>query len=185
MTGTLPEQRTRNLPGSVFALAIFLSSSLLFLTEPIAGKRILPLLGGSAAVWTACLVFFQCALLLGYYIAHVLATRLSTSAQLRVYLALLGLSFAQLLLALNPALRASNTHPISSVLWLLTLLIGLPFVTLSATSPLLQSWYARASSGSAESGRAYRLFAVSNVGSLLALVIYPSLIEPRVSLHGQ
>ena len=178
-----PEQRTRQLPGSVFALAIFLSSSLLFLTEPIAGKRILPLLGGSAAVWTACLVFFQCALLLGYFIAHWLATRLSTAAQLRAYLSLLALSLAQLVLALNPTLRASNTRPITSVLWLLTILIGLPFVTLSSTSPLLQSWYARGSPGG--SSRAYRLFAVSNVGSLLALLIYPWLIEPRVSLHGQ
>lgn len=183
MPGTTTDQRTRQLPGSVFALAIFLSSSLLFLTEPIAGKRILPLLGGSAAVWTACLVFFQCALLLGYFIAHWLATRVTTRVQLGVYLALLAASFIQLLLALNPALSASNTHPISSVLWLLTILIGLPFVTLSATSPLLQSWYARASSGG--SARAYRLFAVSNVGSLLALVVYPWLIEPRVSLHGQ
>ena len=183
MPGTPTEQRTRQLPGSVFALAIFLSSSLLFLTEPIAGKRILPLLGGSAAVWTACLVFFQCALLLGYFIAHWLATRVSTRTQLGAYLALLAASLIQLVLVLNPSLSASNTHPISSVLWLLTILIGLPFVTLSATSPLLQSWYARASSGG--SARAYRLFAVSNVGSLLALVIYPWLIEPRVSLHGQ
>src|SRR4029079_2652669 len=97
MPGTSADTRTRRLPGSVFALAIFLSSSLLFLTEPIAGKRILPLLGGSAAGWTAWLVFFQCALLLGYFIAHWLATRLSTVAQLRVYLALLALSFAQLM----------------------------------------------------------------------------------------
>ena len=183
MPGTSADTRTRQLPGSVFALAIFLSSSLLFLTEPIAGKRILPLLGGSAAVWTACLVFFQCALLLGYFIAHWLATRVSTATQLRVYLALLALSLAQLALALNASLHASNTRPISSVLWLLTLLIGLPFVTLSSTSPLLQAWYARGSSGG--SSRTYRLFAVSNVGSLLALVIYPWLIEPRVSLHGQ
>jgi spermidine synthase len=183
MPGTSADTRTRQLPGSVFALAIFLSSSLLFLTEPIAGKRILPLLGGSAAVWTACLVFFQCALLLGYFVAHWLATRVSTSTQLRVYLALLALSFVQLVLALNASLYASNTSPVTSVLWLLTILIGLPFVTLSSTSPLLQSWYARSSSGG--SARAYRLFAVSNVGSLLALVIYPWLIEPRVSLHGQ
>ena len=183
MPGTIAQQRTRQLPGSVFALAIFLSSSLLFLTEPIAGKRILPLLGGSAAVWTACLVFFQCALLLGYFVAHWLATRVSTGTQLRVYLALLALSLLQLVLALNPALHASNTRPITSVLWLLTILIGLPFVTLSSTSPLLQSWYAR--TASAGSARTYRLFAVSNIGSLLALVIYPWLIEPRVSLHGQ
>jgi spermidine synthase len=172
-----------SLPGAVFALAIFLSSSLLFLTEPIAGKRILPLLGGSAAVWTACLVFFQCALLLGYYAAHWLATRASTRTQLGVYVSLLGLSLVQLVVAMRLTLHASSTHPVSSVLWLLTILIGLPFVTLSATSPLLQFWYARASREA--SARAYRLFAVSNVGSLLALVTYPWLIEPKVSLRGQ
>src|SRR3954462_14847858 len=88
-----------------YALAIFLSSSLLFLIEPIAGKRVLPLLGGSAAVWTACLVFFQAALLLGYFTAHWLATRLSARAQVAVYLALLALSLGQLLVA--PELRAS------------------------------------------------------------------------------
>src|SRR5678815_1856505 len=113
MPGTSAETRTRQLHGSVFAVAIFLSS----------------------------------ALLLGYYIAHWLATRASTQSQLRIYLGLLALSLTQLVVALNPSLHASNTRPISSVLWLLTILIGLPFVTLSATSPLLQSWYARTSSG--------------------------------------
>jgi len=163
-----------------YTVAIFLSSALLFLIEPIAGKRILPLLGGSAAVWTACLVFFQCALLLGYYTAHWLATKLSSRAQVAVYLALLGLSLLQLLFA--PDLRASAQHPISAVLWLLTISIGIPFVTLSATSPLLQSWYARSVAGGA---KAYRLYAVSNVGSLLALVVYPWLIEPRLSVREQ
>ena len=163
-----------------YAVAIFLSSALLFLIEPIAGKRILPLLGGSAAVWTACLVFFQCALLLGYFTAHWLATRLSTRAQVAVYLVLLALSLGQLLIA--PELRASARHPITAVLWLLTISIGIPFVTLSATSPLLQAWYARSS---AHGAKAYRLYAVSNIGSLLALVLYPWLIEPKFSVREQ
>jgi SAM-dependent methyltransferase len=164
-----------------YALAIFLSSSLLFLIEPIAGKRVLPLLGGSAAVWTACLVFFQSALLLGYFTAHWLATHTNTRTQVVAFGSLLALSLVQLVRAIDPAMSADAAHPIASVLWLLTALIGVPFVTLSATSPLLQSWFAR----SAATTQPYRLFAVSNVGSLLALLVYPVLIEPRLRLRDQ
>lgn len=177
-----------NDPTVRYAVAIFLSSSLLFLIEPVAGKRILPLLGGSAAVWTACLVFFQTALLLGYLAAHWLATHATRRTQAAVYLGLLMLSTAQLAFAARSNLRASPNYPIASVLWLLALLIGLPFVTLSATSPLLQSWYAGTAapeSGDAPGRRPYRLFAISNAGSLLALLIYPWLVEPRFSLRGQ
>jgi SAM-dependent methyltransferase len=162
-----------------YAAAIFLSSALLFLIEPIAGKRILPLLGGSAAVWTACLVFFQCALLLGYFTAHWLVTRATDRVQVAIYLGLLVLSLIQLVVA--PALSASSAHPIATVLWLLAISIGIPFVTLSATSPLLQAWYARTKGSS----RPYRLYSVSNVGSMLALVVYPWLVEPRMSVHEQ
>jgi SAM-dependent methyltransferase len=162
-----------------YAAAIFLSSALLFLIEPIAGKRILPLLGGSAAVWTACLVFFQCALLLGYFAAHWLVTRASDRVQVASYLGLLLLSLVQLIIA--PNLSGSSMHPIATVLWLLTISIGIPFVTLSATSPLLQAWYARTEGSS----RPYTLYSVSNIGSMLALVIYPWLIEPRFSVREQ
>ena len=166
-----------------YALAIFLGSTLLFLLEPIAAKRLVPLLGGSAAVWTTCLVFFQTALLLGYYVAHLLVTRTSPRAQVTVYVALLALSVVQLVFAADPALRANAERPILSVLWLLTVLIGLPFVTLSATSPLLQAWFARTTpQGQAD---AYRLFAISNVGSIVALLTYPWLIEPRLTLRVQ
>jgi SAM-dependent methyltransferase len=162
-----------------YAAAIFLSSALLFLIEPIAGKRILPLLGGSAAGWTACLVFFQCALLLGYFAAHWLVTRASDRMQVATYLGLLVLSLIQLLIA--PNLAGSTAHPIATVLWLLAVSIGVPFITLSATSPLLQAWYARTEGSS----RPYRLYSVSNVGSMLALVVYPLLIEPRLSVREQ
>lgn len=174
-------------PTLLYAIAIFLSSALLFLIEPLAGKRLLPLLGGSAAVWTACLVFFQCALLLGYLVAHWLVTRGSPRLQAGTYVVLLVLSFGQLLTAINPTLNASASRPITSVLWLLTLLIAVPFVTLSITSPLLQSWYARAThrGKSKTAPQPYRLFAISNVGSLLALVVYPWVIEPRWSLNEQ
>src|SRR5215813_7735173 len=153
----------------LFPLAIFLGSFLLFLIEPIAGKRLIPLLGGSAAVWTACLVFFQCALLLGYLLAHWFVTRTGPRTQAIAYIALLVASIAQLTAAVDPNLRANTTHPVTSVLWLLALLIGIPFVTLSATGPLLQSWYARfrhtqmRDDGNSSSPQPYRLFAISNV----------------------
>ena len=166
-----------------FALAIFLGSTLLFLLEPIAAKRLVPLLGGSATVWTACLVFFQTALLLGYYVAHLLVTRTKPRTQVTVYLALLALAVGQLVLAVRPTLQANVDHPVASVLWLLATLIGLPFVTLSATSPLLQAWFARTTSG--EASDAYKLFAISNVGSIVALLAYPWLIEPRLTLAAQ
>jgi spermidine synthase len=175
----------------LYAAAIFLSSSLLFLVEPMAGKRLLPLLGGSASVWMTCLVFFQTVLLAGYICAHWIATRLRPRMQAAVYSALLVASLVQVARSLNPALRASTLHPITSVLWMLTVLIGLPFLVLSATNPLLQAWYARVGGVSADpslpSGPAppYRLFALSNLGSLLALIVYPALVEPYFSLHEQ
>src|SRR5215467_1607917 len=169
----------------LYAAAIFLSSSLLFLVEPMAGKRLLPLLGGSSAVWITCLVFFQSALLLGYLCAHFIATRLSRWLQLLAYGALLVLSVVQVAANLDPHPHASTTRPIFSVLWLLTTLIGLPFLTLSATNPLLQSWYSQAPSGGQGSPPPYHLFALSNFGSLLALLVYPLLVEPNFSLRTQ
>jgi hypothetical protein len=171
------------MPASAYALAIFLGSTLLFLLEPIAAKRLVPLLGGSAAVWTACLVFFQTALLLGYWIAHLLVTRTGLRTQVRTYVGLLALSVVQLGFAVDPALRANVDRPIASVLWLLSVLIGLPFVTLSATSPLLQAWFARTAPGARAD--AYRLFAISNLGSIVALLAYPWLIEPQLTLGAQ
>ena len=180
----------------LYATAIFLGSFLLFLVEPIAGKRLLPLLGGSAAVWTTCLVFFQTMLLLGYACAHWVATRLRPRAQALVYSMLLLAALAQAWFSLHPHLQASTLHPIASAFLVLTTLIGLPFFVLSATNPLLQSWYSRAFAKAAVSGTAsetvvevmtppYRLFALSNFGSLLALVLYPWLLEPRLSLGMQ
>ena len=164
----------------LYSIAIFLSSTLLFLVEPMAGKRLLPLLGGSSSVWITCLVFFQTALLVGYLCAHGIATRLRPRMQTIIYGLLLLVSLAQVVRSLKPDLRASTVHPIFSVLWLLTVLIGLPFLVLSATNPLLQAWYARG-----DQTPPYKLFALSNLGSLLALVSYPALVEPYFSLHAQ
>ena len=170
----------------LYAAAIFLSSSLLFLVEPMAGKRLLPLLGGSASVWMTCLVFFQTVLLAGYLCAHGIATRLRPRLQAAIYGVLLAASLAQVALNLNPHLRASTTRPVFSVLWLLTLLIGIPFLVLSATNPLLQWWYARGGDRIAGApAPPYRLFALSNLGSLLALMAYPALVEPYFSLRAQ
>src|SRR5579884_1405032 len=161
----------------LYAIAIFLGSSLLFLVEPMAGKRLLPLLGGSSSVWITCLVFFQTTLLLGYLCAHWIATRISPKLQGAAYGLLLFAALAPVALNLNPTLHASTVHPIYSVLWLLTAMIGLPFLVLSATNPLLQAWYAGGASRSANHGETteaqrppYRLFALSNFGSLLGLI---------------
>src|SRR5689334_3845883 len=171
----------------LYTAAIFLSSSLLFLVEPMAGKRLLPLLGGSSAVWITCLVFFQTALLLGYLCAHAIATRLSRRAQLVAYGLLIALSLVQVFANLDPHPHASTVRPVFSVLWVLTMLIGLPFLALSAMNPLLQSWYAhgRVSGDKTSPAPPYRLFALSNFGSLLALLAYPVLVEPNFSLRMQ
>ena len=163
----------------LFASVVFLASFLLFLVEPIAGRQLLPILGGSAAVWITCLVFFQVALLLGYLYAHWLARRPSFA----VYLSVLLLAVAATVLSVFRSLLIENgaAHPILTVFSVLSLSIGLPFLVLSSTSPLLQVWWARIESGEIP----YRLYALSNVGSLLALALYPSVIEPRFTLHAQ
>ena len=168
----------------LYALAIFLSSCLLFVVEPMAAKRLVPLLGGSASVWTTCLVFFQTALLVGYALAHWLATRFGVRQQAWAYLTVLG---AGLLCSLNtsPGLRADVAHPAASVFVLLTATIGVPFVALSASSPLLQAWYARSYASETSLRPPYRLFVLSNLGSLVALACYPALIEPRFTLRAQ
>jgi hypothetical protein len=126
-------------------LVIFLAAFLLFLVEPMAAKRLLPALGGSAAVWITCLVFFQIALLAGYGYAHWIATRLPPRAQAIAHSTLLGLALAGLGVRVRPGGTAATWHPLWTTLWMLTALIGLPFVALAATTPIMQSWRARVS----------------------------------------
>ena len=157
----------------VHGLTIFLSAFLLFLIQPIFAKLILPWFGGSSAVWTTCLVFFQTALLAGYLYAHLLTKPW-------LHAALLGI--ALLLLPVMPGERwkpAGTGDPTWQILAMLTLVLGLPYFLLSATSPLLQKWLAR------DGSEPYRLFALSNVGALLALAAYPLLIEPRIATRSQ
>ena len=167
-----------------FAVTIFLSAFLLFLVEPMAAKQLLPALGGSAAVWTTCLVFFQIALLAGYAYAHAVTSWQSVRRQLFVHVGLLALALCLLLWQSRPPAGTLTYHPVLSIFALLSLRIGIPFVALASTSPLLQAWYIR---GSAEGRQRppWRMFAVSNFGSLLALAAYPALIEPRFTLQAQ
>ncbi len=166
----------------MFGGTVFLGAFLLFLVEPMAAKGLLPNLGGSSAVWITCLVFFQAMLLLGYGYAHWLTGggRWTRS----VYPGVLGLgvvSVAGVLWRPLVGVRSAALHPVWTVFWMLGVSIGLSFLLLGATSPLLQVWLARLDGA----GVRYRLFALSNVGSLLGLVAYPLVIEPHLSLRMQ
>ena len=166
----------------LYATVTFLSALLLFLLEPIAARELLPFFGGSAAVWTTCLVFFQCSLLAGYLYAHLLATRLSARTQAVTHIFVLTAAMLSLQVSVRPNAEAVTWHPIPTLLWLLTATIGLPFLTLAATSPLLQSWRAHSNAGNAPP---WWLYALSNAGSLLALLLYPSVVEPTLALRSQ
>ncbi|MFZ0632142.1 MAG: fused MFS/spermidine synthase [Acidobacteriaceae bacterium] len=167
----------RILCGSV----IFLGAFLLFAVEPMAAKRLLPALGGSSAVWITCLVFFQIVLLLGYMYAHWLGRRASAQRAVTTHLALLAIAAALLLMVAQPSLAHASAHPFLAIFQVLSLTIGLPFLLLASTSPLLQLWLARQEG----TGVLWRLFALSNAGSLLALLLYPAVIEPYLSLTTQ
>src|SRR5687767_15287463 len=161
-----------------YAATIFLSSFLLFLVQPIIAKQILPWFGGSAAVWTTCLVFFQSVLLAGYAYAD-LTTRLGARRQALLHMALLVLALAFLpIIASSGWKPQGQEEPISRILMLLVATIGLPYFLLSTTTPLLQSWYWRRF----QSAVPYRLFALSNFASLLALLGFPVLLEPWFGL---
>src|SRR4051794_11348200 len=160
-----------------YSLTIFLSAFLLFEVQPVIAKMILPWFGGSSAVWSTCMLFFQIVLLLGYLYAHLL-NRLPPRKQAIVHLSLLGLSLATLPIVPSESWRSHGVgQPSMTILALLAVTVGLPYFLLSSTSPLLQAWYARTHTG----GMPYRLFALSNFASLLALLSYPVLIEPNLS----
>lgn len=166
-----------------FAIPIFLGAFLLFLVQPLLGRYILPWFGGGPSVWTSCMLFFQALLLGGYAYAHLLSTRLKPSRQSQVHIALLALSLLALPLDPDGELwrNADEADPTGTILLLLLVTAGLPYVILSATSPLLQHWFHR----SAPTQSPYRLYALSNAGSLLALLGYPFLIEPLLTVRRQ
>ncbi len=163
------------------AAAIFLSAFLLFQIQPLAGKELLPWFGGSAEVWSACLLFFQAVLFLGYLYAHLIGTRLAPRFQGIVHLALLAITLAFLPIAAGAAWRPPDQSlPVARILVFLAATLGLPYFLLSANGPLLQRWYTLRSPGAP-----WRLYALSNAGSLLGLLSYPILIEPLLSLGAQ
>jgi hypothetical protein len=165
-----------------YAAAIFASAFLLFQVEPMIAKMILPWFGGVAAVWAVCLVFFQFALLLGYLYAHLLTRRFSRHAQGFIHAGLLMASLLALRIVPSASWKPTGPyHPALRILLLLCATVGVPFFLLSTTSPLLQAWHAKTHSRA----QPYRLYALSNAGSLLALVTYPILIEPWISTSHQ
>lgn len=168
-----------------------MGACLLFQVQFILGKQVLPWFGGAPAVWTTCMLFFQVLLLLGYGYAHLVGSRSSPVAQRNIHLAALGLATALLLVRvllwpspITPSdawKPAEGDIPSLAILGLLLFTIGLPFLVLSSTGPLLQSWYARCFPGASP----YRLYALSNLGSLLGLLSYPFGLEPLLSVTEQ
>lgn len=166
----------------LYAVTISLSAFLLFEVQPIIARMILPWFGGSSAVWSTCMLFFQVVLLLGYVYAHWLHQKLAPSLQAAVHAVLLATSLAALPILPNPSRAAPGAgQPSLRILALLVLTVGLPYFLLSSTSPLLQAWYA----GRHKDGLPYRLFALSNFFSMLALLSYPLLVEPNLSVRRQ
>jgi hypothetical protein len=174
------------LPPLLFSVTLFTSAGLLFWIQPLIGKTLLPLLGGSPAVWNTCLLFFQSMLLIGYVYALASSRWLNLRLQAAIHV-LLILSIA-IYLFLSPAHAPVLTavQPGNPTLWLLKNLLfsaGLPFFIISATSPLLQGWFSKLQHRAAVDP--YFLFAASNAGSLIALVAFPLVLEPSLALHEQ
>lgn len=168
----------------LFALTIFLAAFLLFLVQPMAARLILPLLGGSPAVWNTAMVFFQFLLLGGYLYAHLLSRLASLRTQLIVHAVVLLAGAAMLPIALPADLNpAGGTHPALFVLTTLALAVGAPFLVISSAGPLLQAWFSRSDHRAA--ANPYFLYAASNLGSMLALIGYPLLVEPGLTLAQQ
>lgn len=173
----------RSIVAPAYLIAIFLSATLVFSVQPMFAKMVLPVVGGSAAVWNVALVFFQGALLAGYAYAHFLQ-KLPLKAQLAGHLTALALAG----LSLPMAAAAGFVEPpqVGQSLWLIGLFaasVGAPFMVISATAPLLQAWFSK--TGRADAADPYFLYAASNAGSLLALVAYPLLIEPILGAQAQ
>jgi hypothetical protein len=171
-----------NRPTLTYAVTVSLSAVLLFQIQPMIAKAILPRFGGAAAVWTACILFFQILLLLGYVYAHWLIKRLGLKWQLIVHMGVILASFLALPVTPDPRFHAGeNASALSSLLQLLLATVGAPYFVLSTTSPLVQAWLARAS----KTAEPYRLFATSNIASLIGLMAYPFAVEPLVNSRTQ
>jgi hypothetical protein len=166
----------------MYAATIFVSAFLLFLVQPLLAKQILPWFGGAAIVWTLCMVFFQLVLLLGYTYAHWLAKMAHGARQASIHIALIMVSLAFLPMAPDAGWKPhGDENPMVRILLLLFATVGLPYLLLSSTSPLVQSWFARTRPGASP----YRLFALSNLASMTALLGYPFMVEPWLTNRQQ
>src|SRR4030095_14845096 len=170
----------------VFAVALFISALLLFSVQPLVAKMVLPYLGGNPAVWNTCMVFFQVMLLGGYIYSHILPRKIGIRRHAILHVALMIVTAAFLPIGVSVHAITSLPTASSAPIWLLTTLlttVGLPFFILSTTAPLLQSWFSNTAHRRARDP--YFLYAASNLGSLLALLSYPLLIEPNLQLGQQ
>ncbi|MES3032380.1 MAG: fused MFS/spermidine synthase [Gemmatimonadota bacterium] len=168
----------------LFAVTMFVAGSMLFLVQPMFARMVLPLFGGSPAVWNTAMLFYQVALLAGYLYAHGSRRWLTARQQVVVHLVVLALPLLVLPIGIAPSwIPDGGENPVPALLGLLLVGAGLPFFVVSSTSPLLQSWFSRGDHPSAS--RPYALYAASNAGSMLALLGYPFLIEPRLALAQQ
>jgi len=166
-----------------YAFAVFLSAFLLFQIQPIIAKIILPWFGGASSVWTICLVFFQVFLLIGYLYAHLLTKLRTVQLQAAVHAVLVigaTIGFLPIEASLS-GMPQSDSSPQAGIIFLLLTTIGLPYALISSSGPLFQSWF----QNTFPSGDTYRLYALSNVGSLLGLLSYPLLVEPSLDLRWQ
>src|SRR5262245_37705377 len=160
----------------LFGVTIFVAASLLFLVQPMFARMALPLLGGAPAVWNTAMVFYQATLLAGYAYAHVATDRLGPRRQAGLHLLVLLLPLVVLPIALPRGWTPpGDSSPVPWLLALLAVAVGLPFFAVSATSPVLQAWFATTSHPTARNP--YVLYAASNVGSMLALLAYPLVVE--------
>jgi SAM-dependent methyltransferase len=165
-------------------VTLFLSAFLLFWCQPMVGKMVLPYLGGAAAVWTTCVLFFQATLLVGYIYAHLLGRLPSVQLQIGIHLVLLLLPLFFLPLNFTTGMGESAfAHPAIALIRKLLTTVGLPFFVISTTAPLLQNWLTRTEDASGKDP--YFLYSASNAGSLLALLIYPFLVEPQIGVTAQ
>lgn len=171
---------------TAYACSIFISAALLFCVQPMVAKMLLPLLGGSPAVWTTCMVFFQVTLLAGYAYAHGTLRWLGARRQIALHVVVLMLPLLVLPIQIGEADVASfppTQSPVLHVLGLLAVTVGLPFLVLSTSAPILQRWFA--ATGDAKHRDPYVLYAASNLGSMIALLSYPAVIDPWLGLAAQ
>jgi len=178
------EALARRAAAPAFALALFSSAALIFVLQPLFGRMVTPLLGGSPQVWNASMAFFQAALLIGYLYAHLLQRVRDLKVQAVIHIVVLIAAWFVLPIQVSTAFGSPDSeHPALWLIGVLTLSVGAPFAAASATAPLLQAWYAR--TGRADAHDPYYLYAASNLGSFIGLLAYPALIEPLLGAHAQ